>query len=50
MFLMLQRLMEIMNDLELSHRLIVSNNTSIPGDKPDEPQNYILYDGLLPQL
>jgi hypothetical protein len=44
---MLQRLMKIINDLELSLRLIVSNNFSIPGDKSGEPQKDILDDDLL---
>jgi hypothetical protein len=29
--------MEIINDLELSHRFIALNNLSIPGDKFGEP-------------
>jgi hypothetical protein len=37
MFLMLHRFMEIINDLELSHRFIALNNFSIPGDKSGEP-------------
>jgi hypothetical protein len=47
---MLQRLMEIMemiNDLELSHRFIASNKFSIHGDKSGQPQNDILDDDLL---
>jgi hypothetical protein len=47
MFLMLQRFMEIINGLELSHRFIALNNFSIPGDKSGEPQNDILDDDLL---
>jgi hypothetical protein len=39
--------MEIINDLELSHRFIALNNFSIPGDKSDEPQKDILDDDLL---
>jgi hypothetical protein len=31
MFLMLHRFMEIINDLEFSHWLVVLNNLSIPG-------------------
>jgi hypothetical protein len=42
MFLMLHRFMEIINDLEISHMFIASNNFSIPGDKSGEPQNDIL--------
>jgi hypothetical protein len=42
MFLMLHRFMEIINDLESSHRLIALNNFSIPGDKSGEPQKDIL--------
>jgi hypothetical protein len=37
MFLMLHRFMEIINDLELSHRFIALHNFSIPGDKSGEP-------------
>jgi hypothetical protein len=47
MFLMLHRFMEIINDLELSHRFIVLNNISIPGYKSGEPQKDILDDDLL---
>jgi hypothetical protein len=47
MFLMLQRFMEIINGLELSHQFIAFNNFSIPGDKSGEPQNDILDDDLL---
>jgi hypothetical protein len=36
--------MKIVNDLELSHRVIVLNNFSIPGDKFDELQKDILDD------
>jgi hypothetical protein len=39
--------MEIINDLELSHRFIESNNFSIPGDESDEPQKDNLDDDLL---
>jgi hypothetical protein len=35
-FLMLQRFMEMINDLGLSLRFIASKNLSIPGDKSDE--------------
>jgi hypothetical protein len=42
MFFMLHRFMEIINDLELSRRLIALNNFSIPGDKYDESQKVIL--------
>jgi hypothetical protein len=47
MFLILHRFMEIINDLELSHRFIALNNFSIPGDTSDEPQKNILDDDLL---
>jgi hypothetical protein len=47
MFLMLHIFMEIINDLELSHRFIALNSFSIPGDKYGEPQKYILDDDLL---
>jgi hypothetical protein len=46
MLLMLQRLLEIINDLE-SHRFIPLNKFSIPGDKSGEDQKDILYDDLL---
>jgi hypothetical protein len=44
---MLHRFMEIINDIESSHRLIALNNFLIPGDKSDEPQKKILDDDLL---
>jgi hypothetical protein len=47
MFLVLQRLMEIINELKLCHRFIVLNNFSISGDKSGETQEYILDDVLL---
>jgi hypothetical protein len=47
MFLMLQKFMEIINDLELSHRFIAFNNFSIPGEKSGEPQKDILDNDLL---
>jgi hypothetical protein len=48
MFLMLHRFVEVINDLELSHRFITLNNFSIPGDKSGELQKDILdYDLLL---
>jgi hypothetical protein len=47
MLLMLHRFMEIINDLEFSHRFIALNNFSIPGDKSGEPQKDILDDDLL---
>jgi hypothetical protein len=47
MFLMLHRFMEIINDLEFSHRFIALNYFSIPGDKSGEPQKDILDDDLL---
>jgi hypothetical protein len=47
MFLMLHRFMEIINDFELSHRLIASNNFLIPGDKSSGLQKYILDDLIL---
>jgi hypothetical protein len=39
--------MEIINDLELSHKLIALNNFSIPGDESGETQKDILDDDLL---
>jgi hypothetical protein len=39
--------MEIINDLEFSHRFIELNNFSIPGDKSGELQKDILDDDLL---
>jgi hypothetical protein len=39
--------MEIINDIELSHRLIALSNFSIPGDKSGEPQKDILDDDLI---
>jgi hypothetical protein len=47
MILILHRFMEIINDLEFSHRFIALNNFSIPGDKSGELQKYILDDDLL---
>jgi hypothetical protein len=47
MFLMLHRFMEIINDLEFSHRFIALNNLSILEDKSGEPQKDILDDDLL---
>jgi hypothetical protein len=47
MFLMLHRFMVMINDLELSHRFIASNNFSIPEYKSGEPQNDILDHDLL---
>jgi hypothetical protein len=47
MFLLVHRFMEIINDLELSHRFTALNSFSIPGDKSDEPQKDILDDDLL---
>jgi hypothetical protein len=47
MFSMLHRLMEIIKYLELSHRFIVLNNFSIPGNKSGEIQNEILDDNLI---
>jgi hypothetical protein len=44
---MLQRFMEIINDLELSHRSIALNNFSITGDKSGETQKEILDSDLL---
>jgi hypothetical protein len=40
-FLMLHRLMEIINDLQISQRFIALSNFSIPGDKSGEPQKDI---------
>jgi hypothetical protein len=42
--------MEIINDLDFSHRFIALNNFSIPGDKSVEPQKYILDNDLLLML
>jgi hypothetical protein len=39
--------MEIINDLEFSHRFIALNKFSIPGDNCVEPQKDILDDDLL---
>jgi hypothetical protein len=47
MLLMLHRFMEIINDLELSHRFIALNIFSITGDKSGESQKDILDDDLL---
>jgi hypothetical protein len=41
------RFMEIINDLELSHRFIALNNFSIHGDKFGEPQKDILCEDLV---
>jgi hypothetical protein len=38
--------MEIINDLEFSHRFIALNNFSIPGDKSGEPQKDVSVDDL----
>jgi hypothetical protein len=38
--------MEIINDLELSHRFIALNNLSIHGDKSGGPQKDVLDDDL----
>jgi hypothetical protein len=38
MFFMLHRFIEIINDLEFSHRFIALNNFSIPGGNSDKPQ------------
>jgi hypothetical protein len=38
--------MEIINDLELSHRFIALNNFSSTGDKSGEPNKDILDDDL----
>jgi hypothetical protein len=50
MLLMLHRFMEIINDLELSHRFIASNNFSISGDKSGEHQKDILDDDIISLL
>jgi hypothetical protein len=47
MFLILQRFMEIIIDLEFSHRFIALNNFSIPVDKSGETQKDVLDDYLL---
>jgi hypothetical protein len=44
---MFHRFMEIISDIELSHRFIALNNFSIPGDKSTESQKDILDDDLL---
>jgi hypothetical protein len=44
---MLQRLMEIISDLELSHRLIAFKIFLIPEDKSVESQKGIIDDDLL---
>jgi hypothetical protein len=44
---MLHRFMEIINDLELSHRFIALNNISISGGESGEHQKEILDDDLL---
>jgi hypothetical protein len=44
---MLHRFMEIIHDLELSHRFIALNDFSIIGDKSGEPQKDILDDTQL---
>jgi hypothetical protein len=41
MFLILHRFMEIINELESSHRFIAFNNISILGDKSDATQKEI---------
>jgi hypothetical protein len=43
---MLQRLIKIINDFNLSQRFISLKNISIPGDESVEPQNGILDDDL----
>jgi hypothetical protein len=50
MFMILHRLMEIINDFDLSHRFIVLKKLSIPMDKSGEPQMDILDDDLLLQI
>jgi hypothetical protein len=47
MFMILHRLMEIINDLELSHMIISLNKFSIPGDMLGELQMDILDDDIL---
>jgi hypothetical protein len=47
MFLILHRFMGVINDLEISHRLIELDNFLIQGDKSGEPQTDILDDDLL---
>jgi hypothetical protein len=47
MFLILNRFIEIINDLELSHRFIALNNFSILGDSSGESQKEIFDDDLL---
>ena len=47
MFLILQRFKEIVNDLDLLYRPIVSKRFSIPDDMSGDPQNDTLDDDLL---
>ena len=47
MFFILQRFIEIINDLELSLKSIAVNRDSIPTDKSGEPQKFTLEDDLL---
>jgi hypothetical protein len=47
MFLMLHSFIEIINDLQLSHRFLALNNFSIREDKSGELQKEILDDDLL---
>ena len=47
MFFILQRFIEIFNDLELSLKSIAVNKTSTPIDKSGEPQKDTLEDDLL---
>jgi hypothetical protein len=47
MFLMLQRCMEMIDDLKLPTRFIALNSFSIPGDKSGESQKENLDDDLL---
>jgi hypothetical protein len=47
MFLKLQRFIEIINNLESSHKFIASNILSITWDKSGEPQKDILDDDFI---
>jgi hypothetical protein len=47
---MLQRFIDMINDLDLSYRPMTSKRFSIPEDMSGEPQNDALGDGLLLSL
>jgi hypothetical protein len=50
MFLILQRFIEIINDLDLSYSPIASKRFSIPDEMSGDPQNDLLDDKLLLML